>query len=153
MNGIRLQPMSEERYQQFMEANLSQYVRDRMAADFESLDEALAKAEAQRGSLLPQGQETPHHFFYDLMWGEEVVGGAWLSAGAGTVAYLYYVEISSQWRRKGFGAQSLAALEREAKQKGAKVFWLNVMGANLPAQALYRSRGFSVAAMHMNKQL
>lgn len=152
---IKLRQMSDEEFKRYLPTNMDDYARSRVMTDFETLEEAKKNSQAQLDELLPQGMETHgHHFFCICDQEGRNVGYAWLKVDSKKrIAWLYDIVIQSERRRKGYGRYAMQELMSKAKELGARVFWLNVMGHNQPAQKLYQSLGMNTAAIHMNMLL
>jgi GNAT superfamily N-acetyltransferase len=58
-------------------------------------------------------------------------------------AYITDLIVLPAWRRIGVGGALLAAAERFASSRGARVLLVGVLAANKPAHRLYQSAGFT----------
>jgi ribosomal-protein-alanine N-acetyltransferase len=78
--------------------------------------------------------------------GREVVGyaGLMMSVSDGHVTT---IAVDPRWQRRGVGTRLLAALAREAVQRGATALTLEVRLSNRGAQQLYRRFGFEAVGV------
>jgi ribosomal protein S18 acetylase RimI-like enzyme len=149
--------MSRETFAAFAAEANEGYAQDHVVAGNWSADEAPAKAKAQFDQLLPNGFDTPDHWFYDVHdLSGAVVGAVWfgiVGVGEAKAGYVYNIRIRPDQQRKGYGRTALQALEELASQMGLPALRLNVFGHNRGAEALYRSLGYKVASLSMRKPL
>jgi [ribosomal protein S18]-alanine N-acetyltransferase len=78
--------------------------------------------------------------------GDEVVGYAGLSVGAGE-AHVLTVAVVPSRRRRGHGRRLVSALLQEAVARGATAVTLEVRASDVSAQQLYRRAGFVAAGV------
>ena len=150
-------PITRELFSEFAAETNAAYAQDHVLAGTWAPHEALATATAQFNQLLPQGIETPDHFFYevrDLL--NATVGYLWFAvvgAGEAKAGYVYNIRIHPDRQRKGHGKAALLALESIAVEMQLPAIRLNVFGHNPVAQALYHSLGYTVTSSSMRKPL
>lgn len=150
--------MPAERFAEFTSAAAASYAADNVASGRWSPDEAEVLARAELERLLPNGHSTPDHFLYDIRSEPEgaAVGFVWLThlaRGSTRVAYLLELLVLPQHRRRGHARAALAAVEALAAAQGLTTLALNVFGSNGAAQDLYRSVGYVVTSLSMQKKL
>ena len=68
-------------------------------------------------------------------------------------AFIYDFVIREEHRHKGYGAQTLANVDRTVEKMGASRIGLNVMGYNHVARALYEKHGYEITGIGMMKRL
>jgi ribosomal protein S18 acetylase RimI-like enzyme len=68
-------------------------------------------------------------------------------------AFIYDFSIHPPYRRKGYGAQALRAVEVKARALGLESIGLHVFGHNRAAQALYEKLGYEVTNINMSKRM
>ncbi|WP_431952266.1 GNAT family N-acetyltransferase [Nocardia lijiangensis] len=132
----------------------------RELAKFMSEDLAREKVRAGAELYLPDGPDTEGH---QLLVAEsaagETVGDLWIgpdprqATATGRSAWLYDIYVFESYRRRGYGSAILAAAERLVTEQGTTRLGLNVVGDNVAAIALYRSCGYTVSSMHLDKTL
>ena len=154
--NIRLESIAESAFKDFLEAILPPYIEERSAADHVSKTVAEQFAHRQHVELLPRGYHTPGHYFARIIDGVTnlAVGTTWfrLDPSSGQ-AYIYYIAVPPEHRRRGYASAAINAVADLARSKGCARLALNVFAHNEPAQLLYRKLGFGVVSLHMNKPL
>jgi len=107
--------------------------------------------------LDPQMLDTPGHFAFTLhnQVGEEV-GILWLSRGDPgnrEAFWIYDIMVHPDHRRKGFGTQTLFALDAFVIEQGLDRIGLHVFGHNHGARALYDSTGYEIITVSGVKEI
>ena len=156
VNTLKVMPI--ERFDAFLEASARSQVSDNVASGRWSAQDAAQRARSELNGLLPQGLATPGHHVYEIMGAENgpVVGFIWFGSmprGSATVAFVFQLFIYPMHRRQGLARAALLEVEALARGLGFPAIALNVSGSNTSAQALYRSLGYAVMHMSMNKPL
>ena len=156
MTRIRLEPMTQAQYSDFMEAIIPPYVAERAAADHVSAKVANRYARHQHARLLPEGHRTTGHRFLRIVStdSDEPVGGVWFWIDVeNKQGFLYNITVFPQHRRRGFASDALVLVEEMVGSAGCTALGLNVFSSNDGAIALYRKLGFSAASSYWNKPL
>lgn len=119
-----------------------------------SAEDAREKMERDMAASFPRGRAQPgHHLFRLVDEGVgEAVGVLWFREHERGV-WLYQLTVDPAHRRRGYGREAMALLEREARRLGAPRIELNVFGGNEAARELYRSLGYREEAVVMSKAL
>ena len=126
------------------------------------MPEELARERVARGTarFLPDGLGTAgHHLLTAQNEAGEAVGNAWVgpdpaqAGGNARAAWLYDINVFGPWQRRGYGTAVLAAVEALIAREGMTGLWLNVVGDNEAAIALYRRSGYDVTSMVMRKDV
>ena len=155
---VRLVPMTQAEFEAYLESAVREYAQAHLKAGDCEADEALALAQADYESLLPEGLSTRHQHLFSI-YAEGVadpVGMIWYGSRehrGKKSAYIYDFNIVPGLRGKGHGAASLRALEEMLRGLGVGRVSLNVMGWNTRAKALYERCGYGVAGIGMTKLL
>jgi GNAT superfamily N-acetyltransferase len=155
---IRLIPMSDLQYDDFWARCLLNYAQDLARAGNVEPDQAMKKAESQVDQLLPEGRDTPGHYFVSIHDEERDVDVGFLWYGVregdpGRPVFIYDFFVFEKYRRQGYGTQALQALEEAVLALGLDRIVLHVFGHNHPAQALYRKLGYVPTNITMVKEL
>ncbi len=156
--SVRLRPLREDEYAEFLEHGRRQYADDLHRNGSLTPQAAVVKAERDFAQALPDGLATPGQTvsaIEELATGERV-GRMWFAArelDGRTVAYLYDITIDERHRGRGLGRAAMLAFEQAAAADGHEIIELNVFGGNARARGLYRSLGFVETAVHMQKRL
>ncbi|MBC7854385.1 MAG: GNAT family N-acetyltransferase [Pirellulaceae bacterium] len=156
MSEVRLEPMTAEKFAEFLEVILPPYIAARSVADHVSLAEAEQFARDQHAMLLPAGQFTPGHHFLSIVAidTENQVGGVWFHIDAEKgKAFLYNITVFPKWHRRGYATATLSLVEDAVRSAGCAVLALNVFAENTGAAELYRRAGYNFVSSHMNKRL
>lgn len=153
---VRLIPMNEGDLQAFLDYMIPVYAKDKVDAGTWKVEEALQFSEEAYDSLLPDGLATEGHYLYMIQEekGSSKVGFIWLYVDrAGGAAFLYEITLYEEWRGRGLGKDTMAALEQKAKELGAKSVGLHVFGHNERALGLYKKSGYEITDISMKKML
>ena len=156
--SVRLRPLREDEYADFVERGRREYAEDLYENGSLTREAATAKAARDYAQLLPEGPATPGQTIYaieELETGERV-GRLWFTEremDGQRIAFLYDIAIDEPHRGRGLGRAAMLAFEQVAMADGHEVLQLNVFGGNARARGLYRSLGFVETAVHMQKQL
>jgi ribosomal protein S18 acetylase RimI-like enzyme len=107
---------------------------------------------------LPQGLATPNNFIYEIHdeATSTVVGTIWfavITKNGMTSAFVYDIEIKTEYRRRGHARAAFTALEALVKSLGLSSIGLHVFGQNSAAQALYSSLGYGITGINMLKTI
>ncbi len=155
---VNLHPMTETAYQTYLADAVKDYagdhVRDGRWAPTESLEES-AKEFAR---LLPDGTKTPGHHLFTVVDRDTnlPVGILWYAVQQGPqgkTAFVYDIRMNEGARGRGYGTQTLAALEHHARLYGANSIALHVFGHNEGAFRLYQRVGYRTTNISMVKDL
>ncbi len=153
---IRLIPMTEEQYTRWIAGAIVGYAEEHVRSGGWAEGEAVERATEETHQLLPNGLQTKNHYFF-LAHDDELgsVGIVWYAImdEEGKSAFLYDIEIQEQYRSRGFGTQTLQALEEAVRPLGVRRIKLHVFGHNEGAFRLYRRLGFVPTNISMIKVL
>lgn len=158
VDEVRLDPMTVAEFDDRLPSLMHAYVAEQIRAGNWGSADADELAQLEQRRLLPRGFATPGmHWYVARTAANQVVGYLWLAtepsdprAGA---AWLYAIEVESDWRGRGVGHRLLDAAEVEAQRLGAASLALNVFGDNRIARRLYESSGYEVTSLQMRKPL
>src|SRR5258708_30380849 len=156
MPRIRLEPMTQAQYSDFMDAIVPPYVAERAAADHVSAEVAARYARHQHARLLPEGHRTTGHRFLRMVStdSDESVGGVWFWIDVeNKQGFLYNITVLPRHRRRGFASDALVLVQEMARSAGCTTLRLNVFSPNVCAIPLYRKLGFGAASSYWTKPL
>lgn len=156
--GIRLTPMNERCYEEFLLRTIDEYAREKVIAGAWLEEESVALAISEFDRFLPQGLQTPDAYLYVIEDQDQgyQLGHLWigLTDGAyGKVAFLYEINIFEPHRNRGYGTAVMQHLEVLAAKLGADQIALHVFGHNKRAYHLYAKMGYEVKNISMAKTL
>ncbi len=153
----RIRPMTSGEFTHWRAQSTPAYAADKVRTGRWPEQGALAEAEKELSSLLPQGLATAGHWLFTIeSESEHSVGAIWLARAerpAGPVGYIYDLVIWPEHRRHGHAARAMRALEQEAIRLGFGGLALHVFGHNASARSLYVSLGYEPTNINMFKPL
>jgi ribosomal protein S18 acetylase RimI-like enzyme len=132
-----------------------QYVAERVKAG-ENPEVAQRLSASQFAELFPDGSPAEGQHVMNVIDDESVVGTLWMGrpfSGDGDTWYIFDIEISKDFRGRGFGRAAMEAAEEWTRGRGGTRVALNVFGPNLVARSLYDSLGYEVLATSMFKDI
>jgi ribosomal protein S18 acetylase RimI-like enzyme len=153
---IELVPMAANAFEDYLAYAVPHYADELVRAGNAHPGDALATAEAQFQSLLPEGLSTPGQHLYaihDRTLGARV-GYLWFGIrepDAQRYAALYDFSIAEEYRRQGYATQALHVLEEKVRALDLDEIRLHVFGHNQPARALYQKMGYLETNVTMAK--
>lgn len=155
---IHLIPMTEDEFTNVREHMVTALAEDNIEGDVWRADNALQKSRDAIQRMLPDGLGTRNTFIFALQEPSlsEVVGFIYLMIeGEDSLPFVHisYLEIYEPYRRKGYGAQTLQAVEAKVREMGIANIGLHVFGYNAGARALYEKMGYQVGGLYMRKKL
>lgn len=149
---VKLEPMHQEDFERFLERAVRDYAEDHVRNGNWSAEGALEKSKNEFEHYLPEGIQSPNQYLWSIINEEnDKIGVLWVQVKEGK-AFIFDFVIDEEFRGKGYGKQSLAAMDETLKSMGAESVALHVFGDNVSAQALYRKAGFEITGIHMKKQ-
>ena len=110
-------------------------------------DEAKKKAEEEQYGLLSEGVNTKDHFLFTIDQDGINIGSIWFSKlekEQEYIAFIFYIGIDENLRRKGFGTTAMKMIEIEIKNIGLKTIRLHVLKDNLSAIKMYNKLGYTI---------
>ena len=154
---VKLTPMEENNFAAYLERLIREYAADHVANGNWLEEESPEKARKQVGDLLPDGLKTKDHFIWSILEESsgQKIGVLWVNVkdeGSRRRAFGYDFWIEPSLRGKGYGKQSLLALDKKLKSMDVESMGIHVFGDNATAQGLYRKMGFEVTGIHMRKK-
>jgi GNAT superfamily N-acetyltransferase len=153
---VSLRPLTDQELSEFIENNVERYVEERVKSG-ERPDAARRIAREQSEALFPNGAPGDGQLLFRVLDHDgTAVGTLWIgpqSAGEPGSFWVWDVRIDEKHRGKGYGRETMALAEVEARKQGATELGLNVFGHNRVARHLYESMGYTATAIRMKKDL
>jgi len=155
---IRLVPMNETEYQEYLAVSIANYAQEHVKAGRWNAENALQSATQEYQQILTDGLDTKNQYLFtivDELTGDKV-GMLWFAATERAnepVAFIYDVNIYEPFRRRGYGEQAFQALETKVRALGLKNISLHVFGHNHAARAMYEKLGYVTTNVMMSKSL
>jgi len=153
---VRLVPMTESEFEIYLEKAIPEYAADKAGAGDWSEEEALERSRQSYTALLPQGVNTENHYLYRVQLEEsgEKIGVIWMKHEAPRQqGFIFDIVLEEAQRGKGYGKQTMLALEKIAQGMGLEALALHVFAYNAPAMKLYEKLGYEVTSQNMTKKL
>lgn len=152
-----LVPMSKESFVEYINKVVVDYAIQNVVSGRWTRDEAVERSRAEHVAQLPLGLATPNHYLFEIHDGDGMrVGSLWFGitehAGA-RLAFVFDVSVEEQFRRRGHAKRAFEALETLVRSMGLSTIALHVFAFNTGAQALYRSLGYDLTSVNMQKRL
>ncbi|MEV6846457.1 GNAT family N-acetyltransferase [Actinoplanes sp. NPDC051411] len=149
--GMRLEPMTEARYQTYYQEQLDSYATS-VEKSGVPRDEAVRRSKRDSDRLLTEGRQTPDHHLLVAWDGDEEVGHIWIKL-TDRRAYVYDFGVPEHLRRQGYGRATMELAEQWCREQGATEIGLHVFAHNPGARRLYEQLGFQETGRLMDKRL
>ncbi|MFD1179530.1 GNAT family N-acetyltransferase [Paenibacillus puldeungensis] len=158
MATIKLVKMNEKEYMQFRSRSISDYAADKVEAGTWSTAEAALRSEEEFNQALPDGLETKDAFIFTIQDQTEniTVGYVWfnlMERNGSRFAFIMDILIFEEYQGRGYGKETMAAIDDEVRKLGLKQISLHVFGHNERAFRLYQKMGYEVTDIQMTKKL
>jgi len=153
---VRLTPMLENEFEAYLAVTVPEYAAENIRAGYWSEDGALERSRKAYDNLLPQGVKTENNYLFHIRVHEtgKKVGVLWLKHEAPRPhGFIYDIRLDEAQRGKGYGKQSMLALEEFAKGLKLETIGLHVFTHNTNAMNLYKRLGYEVTSQNMVKKL
>ncbi len=152
--AIDLVSMSEEEYIDFYRFSVREYAKGHIKAGNWSEKEANENAAKQFDQLLPQGLYTKDHKLFTIQQGQNSIGHLWIYVELNKKqAFIYDVYLKEEARGKGYGKETMQALDEYAISNAIEKISLHVFAYNETAIQLYKSMGYEITDYYMSKVL
>ena len=153
---VRLVPMTETELEAHLEKTIPEYAAENVAVGYWSEEEALERSRKAFANLLPQGVKTENNYLFRIQLEEsgEKIGMIWMKHEAPrSHGFIYDIALDEAQRGKGYGKQTMLALENIARELGLETIGLHVFANNTAAMKLYKGLGYEVTSQNMTKKL
>lgn len=155
---LHLTQMRATEYEPFMTLSMKDQAEGQVQAGQWKAEEAEANMLMLRDQFLPEGLETPGHFFYTLETDgvKEKVGSLWfmLDEHEGEKAiFVLDIQIDPKHRRKGYATEAFLLMEDKAREMGIPAITLHVFSHNTSARAMYEKLGYTGPSNMMVKKI
>lgn len=153
---VHLTPMTKTAFEKYLVQDTQRYAAEQVKAGHWQSADALEKSQSEHARLLPDGMATKNHYLCSIRDREtnSQVGIIWFHVRPKSKsAFIYDFVIAEKFRRKGYGAQTLQALEETVKPLGVKKIALHVFAHNKAARASYEKMGYKGTGTEISKLL
>ncbi|MEO5704427.1 MAG: GNAT family N-acetyltransferase [Candidatus Limnocylindrales bacterium] len=154
---IRLEPMTQARYETWLEATIIEYAAEKVASGNYAEEGSLDRSKGEFDALLPNGLQTPGHEIRSMIDDAgEAVGYVWFTIEdrpVGRVVFIYDIAVDPGHRRKGHAQAALVEVEDHARANACIGVMLHVFGSNTGARKLYLNAGYDETNVMMLKRV
>jgi ribosomal protein S18 acetylase RimI-like enzyme len=155
-SAIELRKMTRKDFSKYSKPQLENYAQA-IAKNFKRpVSEVRTEARRQVKRILKNGLSTPGHFLFNVVERTtgQTIGHVWFYVSKDKKgAFLYDIVVHKPFRGKGYGRRTLRMVETKLRQMGVNRLGLHVFNDNRIAISLYRSEGFRVGSVNMQKIL
>ncbi|WP_405079235.1 GNAT family N-acetyltransferase [Paenibacillus chitinolyticus] len=152
---IALEPMLPEQFNEWLQLSVKEYAESKTKAGNVAAEKAQEDSAREFKELLPDGLNTADSYIFNATDEEsnQIVGTLWIKIRSEQRdVFIYGIRMCEDFRGKGFGKQTLQALEAFIKERDfPPKISLHVFGDNEIALNLYRSAGFEATNIRMSK--
>lgn len=155
---VKLEKMTKSDFDHYISIAVNAYAIEKVKAGTWTEDEAYKLSEESFKKLLPNDTETERQYLYSIFDNDKniKVGYLWLEFSENLIdktAFIFDFLILEEFRGKGYGTQSMIALDNEAKKHKISKVSLHVFAHNKRAIDLYEKVGFKNTDIHMSKYI
>ena len=153
---LRLTPMTESEFEAYLEKAVPEYAADKAGAGDWSEEEALERSRKSYYQQLPQGVKSENNYLFRILLEEsgEKIGMIWMKHEVPRpLGFIFDIVLDESQRGKGYGKQTMLALEEFAAGLGIEEIGLHVFAHNPPAMKLYNRLGYEITSQNMTKKL
>ena len=154
---IELVPFTKEEFEAWLPRAIKEYAHEHVSTGRWSEAESMEKSREEHAKLLPHGPATPGHRMWSIVRASDhqPVGLLWIQVQDKPTprAFIFNIEVDSQFRRRGYAMQAMLRLEDEARAMGLGSIGLHVFGHNTAARPLYEKLGYVATNINMSKHL
>jgi ribosomal protein S18 acetylase RimI-like enzyme len=151
-----LTPMRAEVFAAYLDSSVAGYAQDNIDAGRWPAEGAVERSRADFDDSLPQGLATPDNYLFEIQDGALGATVGWFAVVVKhglRSAFVYDLEVKSEYRRQGHAKRAFEALEARVTTLGLTSIGLHVFGHNPGAQSLYSQLGYTVTGINMIKQI
>jgi len=153
---IKLRPILATEYDDYRNYCVNDYGQELVQNYGYSLATAKEIAEKELQRCFPNGVSTQEHQLMCITHADDDgwLGYLWYNINTETsMAFIYDLYITPDFRNLGYGSQALAQLEHHLKPQGIDELKLRVAYSNHQALELYKRIGFNITGYNMCKRL
>ena len=154
----RLEPMTQARYDTWLEATIRDYAAEKIASgNYPDDGSGLERSKAEFDALLPNGLQSENHELRTMRDDDgNDVGYVWWTVEdrpPGRVVFIYDIAVDDAFRRRGHAQGALDVVEDYAREHGCIGVMLHVFGSNTGARQLYLKAGYAETNILMLKRV
>lgn len=155
---LTLVDMDQEEYQAYIKESLEEFRRQLLLTGDRTEQEAEETANKQVLTILPDGNKTRDHFFFNVVDDIEKskIGILWLAIIHDDeeipAIFIYDIMINADLRGKGYGKKTMTLVEAFALDRKINKICLHVFEHNHAAFKLYKKVGYKIVKEHKDKE-
>ncbi len=154
---IELVPMDEQDLEEYLKTAIENYANEKVKSGTWGRDEAMEMSKDEFKKHLPDGIKTKGQYLYTARDAatNRKIGMIWIGIGETEItgAWIWDFLIYESERGKGFGTQTLRALDDTLAKLGQRRVLLHVFGHNEIAINLYKKSGYHIIDLWMSKEI
>jgi len=144
--SVSLSPMSNAEFEQYKKRSIEIYAHGMLDQDEHPDFPAARTAAYQEVTHFYASLHSDESYYaFNIKTDDTTVGYlafSYLMSQSNKIAFVDYIEVFAQFRRKGYARQAMQLMEHHVKKADLKIIDLNVMLNKVGAQKLYASLGF-----------
>ena len=153
---VKLVPISQDDFVTDLKAWVLQYAEEKVKAGTWPEEGSLERSEEEFRKLLPQGKDTTDQYIMSVVDGTGTrLGSIWFGVYRNSEpfgAFIWDITLSEEYRGKGYGKETMAALDTMLKEMGIGKVTLHVFAHNEVAVNLYKKMGYKTTDIMMSKE-
>ena len=150
---VTLAPLQQEDFEQLLARETREYAEDHVRNGNWAAEGALERSRKEFERYLPDGIHTKDQYLWSIVDDQgNKIGFLWVQI-KDQKAFIFGFGIDEEYRGKGFGKQTLVAMEELLRSMDVESVGLHVFGDNVTAQELYKKMGFKITNINMKKSL
>lgn len=155
---VKLLKMNKEDFDKYIAHSVVEYAKEKVKAGIWAEQEAYKLSEETFSRLLPNGVDTEKQHLFNIVDGdtEARIGYLWLNIYEslnGKQAFIYDIYLFEEFQGKGYGTDTMKAIDAEAKNHNVVKIALHVFSHNKRAIALYKKSGYEDTDLIMAKNI
>ncbi|WP_407311880.1 GNAT family N-acetyltransferase [Desulfosporosinus sp. SB140] len=155
---VRFEKMTKRDFNDYLPNAIAKYAKEKAKAGTWLEKEAHKLSKESFETLLPNGVNTENHYLFSIIEPrkEIKIGYLWFQCSESLVAKTAFINdfyIFEEFRDKGYGTQSMEALDAVVRKLQINKITLHVFSHNKRAIALYKKIGFEDTDLIMAKYI
>lgn len=148
---VKLESVQQEDFDVFLECAIREYADDHVRNGNWTAKGSLERSKKEFEHYLPNDIRTQEQYLYSTVdESGNKIGVSWVQVREGKGFILDFI-IDEIFRSKGYGKETLMALDEKLKSMNVDSVGLHVFGDNFVTQGLYKKAGFQITGIHMRK--
>ena len=150
---VKLEPLQQEDFERFLEREIRAYAEDHVRNGNWPAEGALEWSKREFEHYLPEGIHSKDQYLYSITEKSGRKIGVLGVQVKDQKAFIYDFVIDETFRGKGYGKETLMALDEILNSMNVESIALQVFGDNIIAKELYKKMGYEITGIQMKKRL